>query len=208
MSEDSKIEAAATEAVAKAEAAATRRRWINLGEFVAVAGLIIAAVSLWMTWHDRKADEADKQAEKTVEAQDKAHYAVRSAMRGKDIVITADDRHTLGDIAVTFPSDLGIDAQTNATQTIPVGWYEKALLKATDGDADRQTGKLPVLLTVSYMNDDKPMSTTGVFDIVWRTNGRLPPLGRDLHILGMRLHERGGSQARIDALWKASRLAS
>ncbi len=208
MSEDSKIEVAATEAVAKAEAAATRRRWINLGEFVAVAGLLIAAVSLWMTWHDRKADEADKQAEKAADAQDKARYQVRSSVRGKDIVITADDRHTLGDISVTFPSDLGVGAQSNATQTIPVGWFEKALLTATDGGADSQTGKLPVLLTVNYMDDDKSMTTTGVFDIVWRTNGRLPPLGRDLHIISMRLHERGGSQARIDALWKASRPAN
>jgi len=60
-----------------------------------------------------------------------------------------------------------------------------------------------VLLTVNYMDDDKPLSTTGVFDIVWKTDGRMPPLGRALHIIGMRLHERGGSQARIDALWKA-----
>ncbi|MDB5679585.1 hypothetical protein [Sphingomonas bacterium] len=207
MSDDTEIQAAATEAVAKAEAAATRRRWINLGEFVAVVGLIIAAVSLWMTWHDRKADEADKQAEKSIEAQDKARYAVRSSLRGKDIVIAADERHMLGDISVTFPSDLGIDAETNATQTIPIGWYEKALLKATDGGADSQNGKLPVLLTVNYMNGDTPLTTTGVFDIVWRTNGRIPPLGRDLHIVGMRLHERGGSQARIDALWKASQPA-
>ncbi|THD36624.1 MAG: hypothetical protein E7773_06335 [Sphingomonas sp.] len=208
MSDAPELEVAATEAVAKAEAAATRRRWINLGEFVAVAGLIIAAVSLWMTWHDRKADEADKQAEKTAAAQSEARYAVRSSLHGKDIVITADDRHTLGDISVTFPSDLGVAPQTSATQTIPAGWYEKALLKATDGGADSQTGKLPVLLTVHYMDDDTPLSTTGVFDIVWRTNGRVPPLGRDLHILGMRLHERGGSQARIDALWKAGWPAS
>ncbi|MEO5494370.1 MAG: hypothetical protein ABIR08_10135 [Sphingomonas sp.] len=203
MSEDSKMEVAATEAVAKAEAAATRRRWINLGEFVAVAGLLIAAISLWMTWHDRKADEADKQAEKAADAQDKSRYQVRSTVRDKDIVITADDRHTLGDIQVVFPSDLGAGTQTSPTQTIPARWYESALLKVTDGGADKQTGKLPVLLTVNYTDDDKPLSTTGVFDIVWRTNGRLPPLGRDLHVIGLRLHECGGSQARIDALWKS-----
>ncbi|HEX4693730.1 hypothetical protein [Sphingomonas sp.] len=208
MSDDPDIQTAATEAVAKAEAAATRRRWINLGEFVAVAGLLIAAVSLWMTWHDRKADEADKQAEKTAETRDKARYEVRSSVRHNDIVITADDRHVLGDIEVTFPSDLGVSPQSNATQTIKGRWYESALLKATDGGADRQTGKLPVLLTVHYMDDDKPLSTTGVFDIVWKTDGRVPLLGRALHIVGMRLHERGGSQARIDALWKAGRPAS
>ena len=204
---DPAIRAAATEAVAKAEAAATRRRWINLGEFVAVVGLIIAGISLWLTYADRKADIADKQAEKTAEAQDRSHYQVKTSVRGNAITIDADDRHSLGDIAVTFPSGLGVSPQTGATQTIPAGWYERALLKATDGGPDNQTGKLPVLLTVNYMDDDKPLSTTGVFDIVWKTDGR-PLLGRSLRIIGMRLHERGGSQARIDALWKASRPAN
>ena len=107
---------------------------------------------------------------------------------------------------MTFPTDLGVSAQSNAAQTIPAGWYERALLKATDGGADSATGKLPVLVTVNYLSDDKPLSTTGIFDIVWRTNGR-PLLGRDLHILGMRLHERGGSAARLDAVWKAEKPA-
>ena len=204
MTDPDDVQTAATAAVEKAEAAATRRRWINLGEFVAVAGLIIAAVSLWMTWHDRKADEADKSAERTAAAQDKSRYVVRSIVRGKDIVLTADDSHQLGDVTVTFPSDLGIDAQSNAAQTIPANWYENALLKATDGGSDNATGKLPVLMTVSYLSDDKPLSTSGIYDIVWRTNGR-PLLGRDLHILGMRLHERGGSPARLDAVWDAEK---
>ena len=194
------VQAAATEAVAKAEAAATRRRWINLGEFVAVVGLIIAGVSLWLSYADRKADLADKQAEKTAEASDKARYQVKASMRGNDVVINADDRHDLGDISVTFPTALDVSPQTSTTQTIPAGWYDSALLKATDGGSDVQTGKLPVLLTVNYMDDDKPLSTTGIFDIVWKTDGRMLR-GRALHIVAMRLHERGGSQKRLDALW-------
>lgn len=202
MSEQDKIEVAATEAVAKAEAAATRRRWINLGEFVAVAGLIIAAVSLWMTWHDRKADEADKQADKNAAASERATYVVKTSLRGNDVVIEPDDRHTLGDITVTFPTALGVSPQSSPTQTILEGWYKRALLKATDGGADAQEGKLPVLLTVDYLDGDAERKTTGVYDIVWRTKGGgLPLEGRSLKIVGMRLHERGGSQARLDALW-------
>ncbi|MGJ8505888.1 hypothetical protein, partial [Glaesserella parasuis] len=53
---DPAIQIAATEAVAKAEAAATRRRWINLGEFIAVAGLLIAGGSLYVNWSDHRAD--------------------------------------------------------------------------------------------------------------------------------------------------------
>lgn len=201
MSEQDKIDVAASEAVAKAEAAATRRRWINLGEFVAVAGLIIAAVGLWLTYHDRQTDEADKQAEKRAEASARATYVVKTSLRGNDVVIEPDDRHALGDIAVTFPTALGVSPQTSPTQTIPEGWFKGALLKATDGGADSQEGKLPVLLTVNYVDDDQQRSASGIYDIVWRTKGGGLIGGRSLTVVGMRLHERGGSQKRVDALW-------
>lgn len=203
---DPAIQAAATDAVAKAEAAATRRRWVNLGESVAVAGLIIAGISLYLTYADRKADLADKQSEKTAEARDKARYEVKTSMRGKDVVIDGDDRHALGDVTVTFPSALGVSPQTSSTQTIPASWYESALRKATDGGPDRQTGKLPVLLTVNYFDGDTPMKTDGVFDIIWSTHGR-PLLGRELKVVALKRHESGGSQKRIDQLWAAGRPA-
>lgn len=198
MSEQDKLDVAATEAVAKAEAAATRRRWINLGEFVAVAGLIIAAVGLWLTYHDRQTDEADKRAE----ANARARYEVKAVVAdNNDLLIVRDDRHDLGDIKVVFPTALGVSPQTSSGQTIAERWFKNALLKATDGGADVQEGKLPVLLTVNYMDDDKPRSTTGVYDIVWRTKGGGLIGGRSLKVIGMRLHERGGSQKRLDALW-------
>ena len=34
-----------------------RRRWINLGEFVAVAGLIISGLALWNSWGGKDRDE-------------------------------------------------------------------------------------------------------------------------------------------------------
>ena len=41
----------------RAEAAATRRRWITLAEVVAVAGVLIGALTLYTNWSDRRADE-------------------------------------------------------------------------------------------------------------------------------------------------------
>ena len=45
---------------AMAEAAAIRRRWITLGKIVAVAGLIISALALYLSYADRRADEAER----------------------------------------------------------------------------------------------------------------------------------------------------
>ncbi|MES2095526.1 MAG: hypothetical protein V4459_02085 [Pseudomonadota bacterium] len=199
---DPALQVAATEAVAKAEAAATRRRWINLGEFVAVAGLIIAGISLWMTYVDRKADLADRQADKTAETRDKSHYEVKAVITNyNELLIERDERHALGDITVTFPTALGVPPQSALAQTVPASWYEAALLKATDGGADNQSGTLPVLMTVHYWDDDTPLSTTGIFDIVWKTQGRLGR-GRELKVIGFKLREPNGSQQRLDALWK------
>src|SRR3546814_3057877 len=50
----SRMDSAAERAVAKAEAAATRRRWITLAEGLAIAGVAIAALTLWTNWRSEE----------------------------------------------------------------------------------------------------------------------------------------------------------
>lgn len=201
------LRVAATEAVAKAEAAATRRRWINLGEFVAVAGLVIGGVGLWLNWSDRRADVADKQAERTAEVRQAARYEIAATVGKNDTLEFArDERHPLGDITLAFPAALGLEPLTTPTQSVAKAGYEHALLKGTDGGADTQTGTLPVLVTVQYWDGDTQRAAHGIYDIVWHTEGRRV-FGRALHIVGFKRRERGGTQARVDALWTAERAA-
>jgi hypothetical protein len=185
----------------RAEAAAIRRRWITLGEVVAVAGLFIAAISLWLNWSDKRSDEAEKHAEKAVSS--RYEVAVTIAHNG-DLLMMRDASHPLGDVAVAFPAALDVAPHTSAAQTIELGWYRDALMRATSGGPDKQTGRLPVLLHVDYWDGDSKRTTTGIYDIVWKTNGR-PLLGRTLHIEGLTLRARGGNQAMLDRLWQAPR---
>ena len=46
-----------------AEAAAIRRRWINLGEVVAVLAVVISAATLWLNWSEHSGSKAEKAAE-------------------------------------------------------------------------------------------------------------------------------------------------
>jgi predicted negative regulator of RcsB-dependent stress response len=46
------------------EAAETRRRWVTLAEVLAVAGVLIAALTLWSNWSERNADKAEKASAK------------------------------------------------------------------------------------------------------------------------------------------------
>jgi hypothetical protein len=199
---DPAIQVAATEAVAKAEAAATRRRWINLGEFVAVAGLIIAGIGLYLNWSDRRADEADKQIAAVRTEHDQARFDIRAvaAANGASLALQHDERHAIRDATITFPTDLGVGSKDTVADTIDRGWFEHALLKASDA----KTGRLPVLIALTYWDGDTPRTTHGIYDIGWKSDGGFP-FGRSVKLQSLRLHELGGTQKRLDTVWASER---
>lgn len=191
----------------KAEAAAIRRRWITLGEIVAIAGLIISALALWSSWSDHRADEAARRADKQREIKAKTAVLLTGTPRrgGEELAVT-DPAHPIQGISVTFPTDLGISTQTSApSPTIPVRWFASKLMAMTDGGADTQTGRLPVIIASDYWDGDQHITDRAIYDIAWRTEGRVL-LGRSLKLEGLILRERGNpNQARVDALWSAIR---
>lgn len=183
------------------EEAKRRRRWINLAEFVAVAGLIIAALGLYNTWSDRREAAAEKQAAAAGEAQARAQLDLRARVENGRRVVLTDPRHELQEVVVAFPSQLKLEErQPAAAAEIERGWFEGAVLNATDGGADDREGRLPVLVTATYLDGDTRRTASAIADLVWRTEGHVLS-GRSLTIEAARLRERGGDQARIDALW-------
>ena len=204
---DPALQVAATEAVAKAEAAATRRRWINLGEFIAVAGLIIALLGLYLNWSERRDETADKQVASAKAERDSARFELRAVptANGTALTLQHDDRHPIRDATVTFPTELGVEQKDTVADQIERGWFERALLKATDGGADARSGRLPVLIVLTYWDGDTPRTTRGLYDIGWKTEKGVFPFGRSLKLESLRLHELGGDQKRLDAVWAAER---
>ncbi|SFP37653.1 hypothetical protein [Sphingomonas rubra] len=180
---------------------ATRRRWITLAELVAVAGVLIAALTLYLGWSDRRADEAARQAETANSARDRSRVDLKAAVEdGGTALALTDERHDLSELTVAFPRALGVATQRPAETAIDADWIAAPLLKLTDGGADARTGRLPVLLTVRYWDGDAARTATGIYDVIWRTEGRMLR-GRTLSLEGLRLRERGGGQARLDAIW-------
>jgi hypothetical protein len=84
---------------------------------------------------------------------------------------------------------------------IEADWFRAALLKATDGGRDDAEGRLPVLVTAYWWDADVKRSDRAIYDVAWRTKGGGMLQGRSLDLTGLVLRERGGSQARLDALW-------
>ncbi len=190
----------------RAEAARTRRRWVSLAEVVAVAGVLIGALSLYTSWSDHRADQTARVQAETSAAQEKGRFELRGLVShgGDSVALLRDERHELRDVRVAFPTPLATGAKDAVDQTIDRDWFERPLLDAIAGKGGDQVGRLPILISYTYGDGDAQRAKTGIYDIVWRTRGRFLR-GRMLTITGFRSRTAAGSQATLDALWKLSR---
>lgn len=202
-------ETAAEQAVAKAEAAATRRRWITLGEIVAVTAVVISGLTFWNSWSERQDATAERQAERAAESKEKAASSAvlltGSAEDDGAILTLSDPAHRIQQIEMRFPKALGVSPQTSVLEPqIEAEWIAAPMLRLTDGGADRREGRLPVAITASYWDADVQRTSTAIYDLVWRTEPRTLQ-GRTFKLRGVILRERvsGNGQERIDAMWKA-----
>jgi hypothetical protein len=186
-----------------ADQAATRRRWISLAEIVAVSGLLIGALTLWMNWSDKRSSAEEKAAARSAASAAEARFAPRVSLAGDGREVQlSDPRHDLLETTITFPSQLGLDQQSPATARIEKKWFADAVLKATDGGSDELEGRLPVLVTAHYRSGDGIKSGRVIVEIVWRTEGQLLR-GRSLSLETARIREIGGSTEAINDLWAA-----
>jgi hypothetical protein len=196
--------------VAKAEAAATRRRWLTLAEIVAIAGVIIAGLTLWNNWQAREADQAQQRAA--------AAEAASAARAGSVVTLTAtprhdgdmlalkDAQHNIQSIEMRFPTALGVAPQSSTVDlALESGWFGKALLDATAAGPAEQSGRLPVLITADYWDGEQHRTDSAIYAVIWQSHGRLLR-GRALELKGIVLERRhGATQAAVDALWKAQK---
>ncbi|CAN5496226.1 hypothetical protein BH09PSE4_BH09PSE4_19710 [soil metagenome] len=187
----------------KAEAAAIRRRWITLAEIVAIAGLLISAVSLWMSWADHRADQQEKQVERASETKARTVVILTATPeRGGDRLALKDAAHPIQSIDLRFPTALGIAPQmTLVDPRIEANWLSRPILKLTDKGPDSAQGRVPVLVTANYWDADQQRADSAIYEVVWASEGRFLR-GRVLKLKGAILRERGGSQARLDTLWQ------
>lgn len=180
---------------------AERRRWLTVAELVAVAGVVIAALTWYTGWADRRADDAARASAASSTARERARVDLKATVKddGRALAIN-DPRHELQDLVVAFPGALGVATQRPVETTIDADWFADQLLALTDGGADERSGRLPVLIGARYWDGDAARSASAIYDVVWRTEGRMLR-GRTLRLEGLRLRERGGDQARLDAAW-------
>src|SRR5215212_12163989 len=92
-----------------AEAAAIRRRWITLGEILAVIAVLISGLTLWNSYSERSSAEAERAAEKKEEAARSQALVLKAEGRGKRLSLAAlDPAQAIQSQTIAFPSPLGV----------------------------------------------------------------------------------------------------
>lgn len=205
-----KAEAAAQAEARSAEAAAIRRRWITLGEALAVVAVVISALTLWNSWSERADTEATNRAEAqraSARAQTLVLTATRSSQRMLALKPVSADQSVQAQ-SISFPKALGLaPVQTTGEPRVEAGWFADALKKARDNagmpDDSRGDERLPVAITTQFLADGRTHEDIAIYDVGYTIAGRLLG-GHTVALRGVSLvsHARsGGAQATLDTRW-------
>jgi hypothetical protein len=194
------------------EAAAIRRRWITLGEVLAVLAVGISGLTLWNSYTERSSTEAERVAEKQAEKAKAQTLVLKAAAarNGKGLSLSAlDPGQALQSQTIAFPKALGgRSIDTVIDPRIEAGWAERAAKQARE--AEKQGGKspgdrrIPVAITSRFVSGGETYADTAIYDIGYKLEDGGLLGGSELTLLGLSRVERVSpdrAQARLDALW-------
>jgi hypothetical protein len=193
-----------------AEAAAIRRRWITLGEVLAVIGVVISALALWNSYRERAENTADRAKTETKAERSIATVQLDSLPeRDGDalILMSFDSRQDIQRQTIVFPSALGVaPVETTGNARIETGWFGNALHKARKArqrpDASASDERLPIAITTSFTAGGSLHTDVAVYELGYAAEKRL--LGTAIKLKGLSLVARlpaAQAKARIDRMW-------
>jgi len=167
-----------SKAAAKAEAAASRRRWITFGEVLTVIAVLISGLTFWNNWSQRNADQAQKAAEANKAAVHSGTLVLSATNVGKrELVLKpASGEQSVQDQHIAFPAALGVaPADTTGEPRIDAGWFEHALIKAREAahvpDNSHGDAQLPVAITTRFLVDGDERTDVALYDIGYNISG-------------------------------------
>jgi hypothetical protein len=159
----------------------TRRRWITLGEIIAIAALVVSAVGVWIAWKSSKEDKPTR----LVEQRSSVPLALRGTADGDGSTLTimpADPTHALEGLTVTIKGasaiDVGSDGRLSASDI-------EAALKDRDKEAKDVTHSVPVRIDARYVEMGKDRRGGGNYVLRYKWEGGGLFGGRSLHLTGL-----------------------
>ena len=159
----------------------TRRRWITLGEIIAIAALIVSAVGVWIAWKNSNQDKPTR----VVEQRSAIPLALRGSTNsdGSILAITAaDPSHALESLTVTIkgapPIDVGSDGRLSASDVA-------AALKGREKEAKDVAHSVPVRIDAHYVEAGADRRGGGLYSLRYKWEGGGLFGGRSLHLISL-----------------------
>jgi hypothetical protein len=159
-----------------------RRRWINLGELIALAALIVSAIGVWIAW---KSTSSGDKPTRVIEQRQPIPLTLRAKAdgSGRQLVISpVESGHALESLTLTIkgarPVELGSDGTLDASD------LESALKSR---DEDKGAHSVPIRIDAHYVEMGKDRHASGTYVLRYRWEGggllgrrslRLTGLGR------------------------------
>jgi hypothetical protein len=158
-----------------------RRRWINLGEIIALCALIVSGLGVWIAW---RSSNQDKPA-RVVEQRSAVPLALRGTVDADGRTLTfipADPSHALESLTVTIrggsPIQVGSDGKLSAIDA-------EAALKNREKEPKDVALSVPIRVDARYVENGADRRGGGGYVLRYKWQGGGLFGGRSLHFVGM-----------------------
>lgn len=169
--------------MSETESERSRRRWITLGELIAIAALMVSAVGVWISW--KHSGGGDDKPTRIVEQRQAIPLTLRAKAvdEGRKLEIgPVESTHALESLTVTLPGaspiEVGSDGELDASAV------ESALLNRDKEPKDR-TLSVRARIDARYVEAGKDRRSAGSYALRYRWEGGGIFGGRSLRLVGL-----------------------
>jgi hypothetical protein len=168
--------------MSESESEHQRRRWITIGELIALAALIVSALGVWISW---KSSNAPDKPERVVEQRQPIALTLRGRREddGERLEISpVESTHALESLIVTLPGaspiSVGSDGELSASDV-------QSVLKGHDNEPKDRTLSTRVRIDARYVEMGKDRRASGAYTLryMWKGGGLFG--GRSLHLVSI-----------------------
>lgn len=167
--------------MSETESQRRRRRWINLGELIALAALIVSALGVWISWKGN----GDDKPTRIVEQRQAIPLTLRATADrdGRTLTISpVEPSHALESLTLTLPSaspiEIGSDGELAASDV-------EAALKSRDKEPKDRTLSVPVRIAARYVEAGTDRHGGGAYVLRYRWEGGGLFAGRSLRLVSL-----------------------
>jgi hypothetical protein len=160
---------------------AARRRWINLGELIALAALIVSGLGVWIAWKNSNEDKTTR----VVEQRSAVPLALRGVADsdGRTLTIApADPSHALEGLTVTPKGGSAIEVGSDGR--LAAGDVEAAL-KDSEKQPKDVALRVPVRIDARYVEMGKDRRGGGSYVLHYKWEGGGLFGGRSVRLTGL-----------------------